>query len=217
MMTAYATRTGTRRNLDVLQAAGWRLLITPDTLRATAMQQQRWTDGTVAPYALDNGAWGCFQRNEPWDSGRFRACVEAVGADADWIVLPDVVAGGLSSLALSLSWLAELAGRVLLPVQDGMSPADIRPHVGGRVGIFVGGTTSWKLATLNRWGQLARETGAWLHVGRVNTARRIGQCGDVGAHSFDGTSVTRFANTASLLDDARRRSTLFTWSHPWGL
>ncbi len=217
MITAYATRTGTRRNLDALQSAGWRLLLTPDSLRATAMRRQRWTDGTLAPFALDNGAWSCFTRGVAWDAGRFRACVAAVGAAADWIVLPDIVAGGLASLSLSVSWLAELPGRVLLPVQDGMAPEDVRSYVGGRVGLFVGGSTDWKLRTLRAWGRLARERQAWLHVGRVNTARRIGLCGDAGVHSFDGTSASRFASTVPLLQAARRRCTLFTWEHPWGL
>lgn len=217
MMASYATYTGTRRNRDALRAAGWRLLMTPDTLARNGNRAPVWTDGEPAPYALDNGAWGCFTRGVAWDAGRFRACVAAIGAAADWTVLPDIVAGGLASLALSVSWLEELPGRVLLPVQDGMAPDDVRSYIGGRVGLFVGGSTAWKLSTLRAWGRLARERQAWLHVGRVNTARRIGLCGDAGAHSFDGTSASRFACNVAKLQAARQRFTLYTWEHPWGL
>jgi hypothetical protein len=60
------------------------------------------------------------------------------------------------------------------------------------------------------WGRLARECGAYLHVGRVNSARRISLCALAGADSFDGTSVTRFACTAQELDHARNQLALFT-------
>ena len=216
-MESYATWTGTRRNLDAMQAHGWRVLMTPDTLDRNGGRSPVWTDGAPALYALDNGAWGCHQQGIAWDADRFLRWVDAVGDGADWIVLPDIVGGGLPSLDLSLSWLDRLPGRVLLPVQDGLGADDVLPHVGGRVGIFVGGSTAWKLATLPLWGRVARQAGAWLHVGRVNTCRRICLCGVAPAHSFDGTSVTRFGVTVHKLDAARRAYTLCHWRHPWDL
>lgn len=99
-MIAYASRTGTRRNLKALREAGWRLIVSArGVLR---------TEGF--PYALDNGAWTAFQE---WlkgarpvnllDLGAFLRAVRLLGGGADWIVLPDIVMGGETSLNPCLS------------------------------------------------------------------------------------------------------------------
>lgn len=72
------------------------------------------------------------------------------------------------------------------------------------------GVQLWKESTARSWGELARKRGAWLHVARVNTQRRISICLEAGADSFDGTSVSRFAKTIGPLDSARRQ-TGFGW------
>lgn len=175
---------------------------------------------------LDNGAWGAHQRGVVLDQRAFREHVIRHGRHADFIVAPDVVAGGLDSLALSAGWLPALRGATavtLIAVQDGMAPADLAPLLSnpferwsralGRfvnpVGIFVGGSTEWKLATMRAWGELARSRRCWLHVGRVNTARRIQLCRDAGVDSFDGKSPVLFPSTLPLLDSARRQQPLF--------
>ena len=199
-MLAYASRTGTRRNLAALRRAGWRLLVS-----ATGVHDTHGFD-----YALDNGAWTAHQRDEPFDVAAFRQVVAKLGSGADWIVVPDIVGGGLESLGFSRKWLDELEGvaPLLLAVQDGMLPEHVRELVGPRLGIFLGGSTDWKLQTMRAWGNLARLEGAYFHVGRVNSAKRIWQCQDAGADSFDGTSATRYAVTLPLLDGARRQKSL---------
>lgn len=197
---AYASRTGTRRNLAVLRAYGWRLIVSArGALR---------TEGFG--YGLDNGAWTAHQRGEPFEPAAFERAVALLGADADWIVLPDIVAGGLASLDFSLSWLPRLRGiaPLLLAVQDGIGKSDVADLIGPDLGIFIGGSTAWKETTLPTWGQVARDRGAYLHVGRVNSARRIALCAAAGADSFDGSSVTRFAVTIGRLDAARRQPAL---------
>jgi hypothetical protein len=162
-------------------------------------------------YALDNGAWTSYREGRPFDDRAFLTAVETLGAGAQFIVAPDIVCGGLASLCLSEAWLPRLAGigrRRLVAVQNGMVPADLRSLLSSEVGIFVGGDTAWKESTLPLWGELAREVGCYLHVGRVNTARRIRLCQLAGAHSFDGTSASRFAKTIDLLDSARRQAVL---------
>ena len=136
-----------------------------------------------------------------------------MGRDADWTVIPDIVAGGQPSLDLSLRWMRRVldeTGRGMLAVQDGMGADDVRDLIGPRVGVFVGGSTEWKLRTMAAWGALARERGAWCHVARVNSARRIRLCRLAGADSFDGTSASRYAKTLPLLDSANRQLAL-----PW--
>lgn len=159
-------------------------------------------------WCYDNGAWVAHTTGQPFDEAAFLKGYDKVGRGADFAVLPDIVAGGMRSLDYSLTWrerLGEPLCPLLLAVQDGMDVADVEGLVGKHLGIFVGGSTEWKEATLPQWGRLARATGAHLHVGRVNTARRIKLCAMAGADSIDGTSVTRFVKTLPLIDNAVRQ------------
>jgi len=195
-MISYASRTGTRRNLDALRASGWRLLVS-----ATGCLRHE-----GFPYALDNGAWTAFQQGRQFDEAAFTRALRDMGRDADWTVIPDIVAGGLASLEMSLRWMRRVldeSPRALIAVQDGMSADDVAGFIGPRVGVFIGGSTAWKLETLPQWSTLARDKGAWCHVGRVNSARRISACIAAGATSFDGTSATKFAVTIPKLTHAR--------------
>ena len=196
-LLAYASRTGTRRNLKALHQAGWRLLVSPSCLR---------TEGFT--YALDNGAWSSYTQGRPFNSRAFERALSQLGRNADWTTLPDIVAGGHASLQLSLRWMQRVLNEspyALLAVQDGLTPDDVVPFLGKRVGIFVGGSTAWKEATLSQWGALGRQIGCWIHVGRVNSARRIRLCAMAGVTSFDGSSVSRFACTLPQLDTARQQ------------
>ena len=197
-MIPYASRTGTRRNLAALRAAGWRLLVS--------------STGCLRPegfaYALDNGPWTAFQRKEPFDVAAFEKALAKLGADADFVVVPDIVLGGMASLEFSLSWLPRVldaAPRALLAVQNGMEARDVADRLGGRVGIFVGGDTEWKERTIGAWAALGRKVGCWVHVGRVNTCRRIAICTAEDVTSFDGSSASRFAKTVPKMDAARRQ------------
>ena len=195
----YATWTGTRRNLSAMHEASIRVLTGPDQLDRRGLPPLAW--------ALDNGAWGAFARREAWSADAFRRALERWGEGADWIVLPDIVAGGRASLDLSLSWIDEVTalGRpMLLAVQDGMSATDVRAQLGARVGLFVGGSTEWKWRTVAEWAQLGREVGCHVHVGRVNSARRVGLCADLGVTSTDGTSATMYADSTPTLGQAAR-------------
>ncbi|ERZ01102.1 hypothetical protein [Pseudomonas aeruginosa] len=83
-----------------------------------------------------------------------------------------------------------------------MTPDDVRELLSPAVGIFLGGSTAWKLQTMESWGVLARRRNCYFHVGRVNSARLIAMCSAAGASSFEGTSVMRFTNTLPRLDAA---------------
>jgi hypothetical protein len=164
------------------------------------------------PYALDNGAWWSFCHKLPFDGASFMAAYRKLGPLADFVVLPDIVAGGHGSLAFSMKWRADLGQPVcqlVLAVQDGMAPRKIAGIVGPSLGIFVGGSTDFKLSTMPIWAEIARERKAYLHVGRVNTARRIALCAAINADSFDGSSASRYAVTLPGLDLARRQPDLF--------
>lgn len=198
-MIGYASRTGTKTTIAALRAASWRLLV-------SAAGEHR-TEGMA--YALENGAWSYYQKRQPFDEARFGAALGKLGRDADFVVMPDIVCGGECSLELTFRWMKRVLDATnvgLIPVQDGHEAWQVDELLGPRVGVFVGGDTPWKLATLDRWAAVCRERRAWCHVGRVNTSRRIAACGAAGATSFDGTSVTKFPSTLVRLDRATHRA-----------
>ena len=72
--------------------------------------------------------------------------------------------------------------------------------------LFIGGSTDWKCSDASFW--LIREAikkGKWIHVGRVNSMRRILWARFAGSHSCDGTSLAfapdkRYADVEKWLD-----------------
>lgn len=204
-MQAYTSRTGTLTTIAALRQAGWRWLVVPGDGKRGQLYGM--------PFAIDNGAWRCFTAGTPWDEAAFVATVHQHGSRADWIALPDIVAAGAASLERSSAWLPRLraicGAPLLLPVQDGMADADIVPFAQAGVGVFLGGSTEWKLANALRWGRFARAHGVYYHIARVNTARRIRLCAAAGADSIDGTSAVAFPKTLALIERARGQRDLF--------
>jgi hypothetical protein len=203
-MIAYAGNTRTRRNLLALKEHDWRIFLSPENPNPPEGFR----------FAIDNGCWPAYTRNMPWDDKPFSRLFEIHGGAADFTVLPDIVAGGYRSLELSLKWFPRLGycRHLLLPVQDGMELRQVgivlEEHL--KIGIFLGGSTEWKLRTMYGWGMLAAALGRWYHVGRVNSARRIRLAAEAGASSFDGTSATRYSRNAAPLDKARQQPSLLT-------
>jgi len=102
---------------------------------------------------------------------------------------PDVVGDALATLELSLPmlWVIREQGYpAALVAQDGLEA--LRVPWADFDALFVGGTTAWKL------GEAAHELAAealrrqkHLHMGRVNSLRRLRIARAMGCHSVDGT------------------------------
>lgn len=203
-MIGYAPSEGSRRAMEGLRERGWRLLLTPT--HPTPYADLR--------FAIDNGAWSSYQSNTPFNETAFLDLVDRLGCAADFVILPDIVGAGGDSLAFSVSWLPRLRNlkHLLLPIQDGMTAHDVGMVLrqAPRVGLFLGGTTEYKLANLYAWGMVAHAWNRWFHIGRVNSVRRIRLCAEAGADSFDGSGVTKFSKTLSRLDPARSQPSLLT-------
>lgn len=205
-MICYASRTGTKRNLDMMRAHGWGLLVS----RAGVWRREGF-DNWVA----DNGAWADFKAGRPFDEDEFERFLEWVAQEDEpprWIVLPDIVAGGLASLALSVRYAnraLSIAPEALIAVQDGMTEVDLLSIVAPqRIGIFLGGSTEWKLENMVRWGKFCARWSVRYHVARVNSAKRMFIAQAAGAHSVDGSSASRFAVSLRNLDNASRHLSL---------
>ena len=204
-MIGYATVTGTLRNMAALRAAGWGTLYSA----AGWLPSHDWVGEKGIPECIgDSGAWHHHSQGTPFNNVNYeRLLVWIRPLKPRFVMLPDIVGAGSQSLDLSLHWLpiVRLAGLTpALVVQDGMLPDHVRNLIGPQLALCIGGSTEWKLQTLGTWCKLARERGAWSHVLRVNTGRRIRLCERAGADGFDGTSASKFVNTLPMLDRERR-------------
>ena len=152
---------------------------------------------TDRPYACDNGAWTCHQKGIPFDDDMFLRYLDLRAEDAKWVVVPDKVGCKDSSLEMYHRWSSVLSGLpLMMAAQDGMTPRDVPNNV---VGVFLGGTTEYKLSSLKGWGVWAKKQNKLLHVARVNSARRLDLCLAAGATSVDGSGVVRFPKTYRIV------------------
>lgn len=136
-----------------------------------------------ARWALDNG---CFA--DSWTPERWSATLDKhMGADGClFAVVPDVVADAAGTDDLWARWWSAPMRRgyhAAYVAQDGCR----RIPMGARA-LFVGGSTDWKLSRHARRAVAeAHRRGMWVHMGRVNSRRRMRYARSLGCHSVDGT------------------------------
>lgn len=172
---------------------GW--LISPP---ASKCKLSKWL-----PFALDNGAFGCWKNGVPFDAPAWRQLLQWVRLhrrEPLWALVPDAVGDRLGTLR---NWqiyspeVAALGWHLAFAVQDGMTPADVPDSA--RV-IFVGGTTEWKWRTLELWAKSFPH----VHVGRVNSFHRLLKCEKLGIDSVDGTGWFRSSEDGPRARDLER-------------
>jgi hypothetical protein len=155
-----------------------------------------WKPYPHLPYALDNGKFICFDHRIEWVESLFVAHCERIltyNQKPLFLVVPDSVGDGGETLKLWGEWESRLSRYrvpLALAVQDGMTVHDVCQLENFDLEndfIFVGGSTQWKLQTLNEWTKNFNK----VHCGRVNTWRRLWQCKKAGCISVDGTGYFR--------------------------
>lgn len=116
-----------------------------------------------------------------------------------FVTVPDVLADAGQTLLLWDEW-APVVMRYGLPaalvLQDGMTPADVPWRAVDA--LFIGGTDAYKLGSeVRAIVKRAREQRRRLHVhmGRVNTYKRIRYAAEIGCDSFDGSKYSRWRDT----------------------
>ena len=161
-------------------------------LRTPLTQYQR-DPLNVIHYGLDNGAYTDF--NAPTFT---RMALKAKDDPlCDWIVLPDLVGDAGGTQALFFHWMQELDldHKRAYVAQDGCTIGLVPwSHIEC---LFIGGTDYFKES--KRAMDLAvqaRELGIWVHVGRVNTPRRIIYW-EIVADSIDGSGMSRYTHMRS--------------------
>lgn len=149
-------------------------------------------------WACDNGAFAGF------DAPRFLAMLDR-HQDVPgclFVTCPDVVGDHAGTMELWHEWMPRIAGAgfpVAFVLQDGATVATIPWD--DMDALFVGGTTEFKLAAAPFIAE-AHRRGKWVHVGRVNSQKRLRWAMGVGADSVDGTGFSRFGE--SMLPQAIR-------------
>lgn len=154
------------------------------------------TPPTGVDYIIDNGAFGAWARGIEWDAAAFYGLlqkIESAGSVPYAVIVPDIVAGGLASLKHSIQHLPLIPDGFpkYLPVQDGMTPAAVKPLIKDVDGVFVGGTVAWKWRTAQLWAEFAHNAGKRCHIGRVGNKRNYSRAYAAGADSVDGSTPMR--------------------------
>jgi hypothetical protein len=149
------------------------------------------------PWAADND---CYQGLDPRAYYAMLDRLHHVGGPCLFVTVPDVVGDAHETARQFERWWTGPARRGLPPAlvaQDGLE------HMGRWLdmawpridALFIGGSTGWKLGPAAR--ALAREAkrrGLWVHMGRVNSIKRIAYAAEIGCDSIDGTGWMRWRN-----------------------
>lgn len=163
------------------------VLVTPSQWRNPAK-----VSAIGLPWGIDNEAFKNF------DPVKFRRLL-ARSRDLPgcvFVAAPDVVANARVTLERFWEWRGELSetGHPLALVgQDGAEDSDIPWDLFHAW--FVGGSTRWKLsqASADLIGE-AKRRGKWVHMGRVNSFRRLLAAHAMGCDSVDGTGMSRWGD-----------------------
>lgn len=132
------------------------------------------------PYALDNGAFACWDQKEnvfndekweqvlpAWRELLFWASVN--NQKPMWAIVPDVPGNKERTLENWGKYASEVSFPKAIAVQDGMTPADIRTLTPLPEVICIGGTTEWKWSTVPMWNYAFPH----VHVLRCNSPEKL--------------------------------------------
>lgn len=164
----------------------------------TPAQRRKRTPG--ATWCADNG---CFGKGYPGELKWF-AWLQKHAADAPtclFAVAPDVVGDAAATIARSVPWLPkirELGYPAAFVGQDGLTLELVEPLWDLLDVFFIGGSTEWKLGAVAR--EIVAEAkarGKHVHMGRVNSGKRVRYARLIGCDSVDGTFL-KFAPTENL-------------------
>lgn len=143
----------------------------------------------ILPFAADNAAFS------NWSQHKFEIMISSlVVHDPMWVACPDVVGDAKETYSLFKFWqpLIKLLGLpVAYVLQNGQELIGVPwDDVDA---LFIGGDNDFKLGKYAEYitGK-ARMKGKMVHMGRVNSIKRIKYAIDIGCTSIDGTSCSKF-------------------------
>lgn len=115
-----------------------------------------------------------------------------------FVALPDVLYDARATMHEFAKWQPIVRGDLGMPVayvlQDGIEGVGVPWEQLDAV--FIGGTTGFKFSdVVARIAAEAKRRDKWVHMGRVNTKRRIDYAASIGCDSIDGTKWSRWLDT----------------------
>lgn len=138
------------------------------------------------PWAADNG---CFAAT--WEPGKWLDYLDRYQYAPGnlFAVVPDVVGDADATLARWGEWLPEVTGRGYRPafvIQNGETGVGV--PWSGLGAVFIGGDDAYKLGSdAYRITQMAKARDVHVHMGRVNSLRRLRLADRWGCDTVDGT------------------------------
>lgn len=155
-------------------------------------------------WAADNG---CFAQGDSFDPDAWIEWLERLRQYSGCLfaTAPDVVGDMPATLKRSQPWLAEIRALgfpAALVAQDGAEFLQL-PWDTFDV-LFIGGTTKWKLGGAALVAAEAHRRGVPVHMGRVNSLRRLQAAVLMGCSSVDGTFLAFRARAKGNGDPATR-------------
>ena len=176
-------------------------LLTPRHYSAAAA-----TGAAAIAWAADNDCWA-----HGLDIDAYDAMLSALAGIPGclFVTVPDVVSDAAATARQWVRWQSAPRRRGLplaFVAQDGCIEQHLVPYAHEFDCLFIGGSTQFKHADSTReLVRAAKRAGKWIHVGRVNSERRIRWAAGLGADSIDGSgwAVWRDTNLPRGLAAAR--------------
>lgn len=153
------------------------------------------------PYALDNGAFACWnpeantfdlekwaKRESAWR--RLIMWAQCAPIKARWAIVPDVPGNADATIERWGVFSADVTAAgipLALAVQDGMTTEIVRKLSPTPQVIAVGGSTEWKWATVEQWAKDFPR----VHLLRCNAPLKLDWLEELGIESTDGTGWNR--------------------------
>ena len=163
-----------------LQDAGVGFLATPQFRGYYKVGDSDWLA------AADNGCYSKKWKLEQWQSWLLKWNTQPL-----FTTVPDVVGDAATTRALwnkHFDFVNNLGHKPAYVIQDGETGATVPWH--NAQAIFIGGSTEYKLsAHAQAITKEAKQRGLWVHMGRVNSQRRMNIAYEWGCDSVDGTHI----------------------------
>lgn len=149
--------------------------------------------GPPIPWAVDNDAYNDGFKPAAWHQMMDRL----TGIDGClWVAAPDVVGDADATLDLFDEWapvVAQYGRPIALVAQDGLTENTV-PWLEIDA-LFIGGTTEFKESDqARRLIVAAKQQGKLVHMGRVNSRRRLRLAKQWGCDSVDGTAIAQWTD-----------------------
>lgn len=172
----------------------WRAYAETDPIGLCATPDIGNTVAALSCYRVWCADNACYAHPHDFDLGRFLAWLaglDAVRGSCLFANAPDVVGKWDATLQRALPvlpTLREMGHKSAIVLQDECTPSAIPWDEIDAV--FVGGTTRWKVGQQSEaCCREAKRRGKWVHMGRVNSLKRLNAAAYFGCDSVDGTFI----------------------------